>query len=95
MLKNVEESLNVEESTQSTVIITRLVLNKMCFAAVVKQLLMLLSGDPRVDDVVVVAVVVVLGILSPPVLETLDSEEEDCETQSSQENCQTREECER
>ena len=94
MLKNVEESLNVEESTQSTVIITRLVLNKMCFAAVVKQLLMLLSGDPRVDDVVV-AVVVVLGVLSPPVLETLDSEEEDCETQSSQENCQTREECER
>ena len=86
--------MNVEESTQSTVIITRLVLNKMCFAAVVKQLLMLLSGDPRVDDVVV-AVVVVLGVLSPPVLETLDSEEEDCETQSSQENCQTREECER
>ena len=88
--------MNVEESTQSTVIITRLVLNKMCFAAVVKQLLMLLSGDPRVDDVVVVvAVVVVLGVLSPPVLETLDSEEEDCETQSSQENSQTREECER
>jgi len=94
MLKNVEESLNVEESTQSTVIITRLVLNKVCFAAVVKQLLMLLSGDPRVDDVVVVAVVV-LGVLSPPVLETLESEEEDCETQSSQENSQTREECER